>query len=66
VNNMKNQRGRRKKGYIRVYSSVPLLVNTSIEKEADRRGLDKSDIIREVLIEKFSQGDGATDLENSS
>jgi len=63
---MKNQRGRRKKGYIPVYSSVPLPVNSSIEEEAGRRGLDKSDIIREVLIEKFGQDDRATDLRNSS
>ena len=59
---MKKQRGRRKKGYIRVYSSVPLATNNSMEEEANRRGLDKSDIIREVLIEKFGQGDGETNL----
>ncbi len=54
---MKNQRGRRKKGYIKIYSSVPSPTHTSIEQEAGRRGLDLASIIREVLIEKFGQED---------
>lgn len=60
--NMKKQRGRRRKGYIKIYSSVPLPTYSSIEQEADRRGLDMADIIREVLIEKFGQEDRAEKL----
>jgi len=56
---MKNQRGRRKKGYTKIYSSVPSQTYTSIEQEANRRGLDMAGIIREVLIEKFGQEDRA-------
>jgi len=54
---MKNKRGPRKKDFSKIYSSVPIPTYNSIEKEADRRGLDISDIVREVLIEKFGQGD---------
>ena len=53
---MNNRRGRKKRGYTKIYSSIPPLTYTSIEKEANRRGLDISDIIREILMERFGQG----------
>jgi len=53
----KNQPGRRKKGYTKIYSSVPSSTYSSIEQEAERRGLDIADVIREVLIERFGQGE---------
>ena len=50
---MRSKLGRRKKGYVPIYSTVPPPINAFIEREAERRGLDKADIIREALIEKF-------------
>ena len=50
---MNNKRGRKKKGYIRISSSVPPSTYSAIEQRAEGRGLDIAAIIREALIEKF-------------
>jgi len=50
---MINKRGRKKKGYTKIYSSVPLSTYNTIEQQAEGRGLDIAAIIREALIEKF-------------
>jgi hypothetical protein len=47
-----NQANRRK--FEKVYSSVPKDVKKAIKQEADRRGLQMSDVVREVLMEKYS------------
>lgn len=47
------RQGRRKKGYIKVYSSIPPETDAKIRAEAARRGLDKADVIRGVLMEKY-------------
>ncbi len=54
---MNQPRGRRKKDHKKVYSSVPPSTHASLSKEATRRGLDVSDVIRETLIERFGQGE---------
>jgi len=46
---------RKKEGYVKVYSSVPTEIDARIRGEATRRGLNKADLIREALIEKFGQ-----------
>jgi DNA polymerase III delta subunit len=43
-----------KKRFEKVYSSIPKDVKRVIKKEADRRGLQMSDVVREVLMEKYS------------
>ena len=45
--------GRRKRPFQKVYSSVPADVKEAIRVEADRRGLQISDVIRELLMEKY-------------
>lgn len=50
---MYRSRGRKKKGYAKIYSSVPPEIDDIMRREATRRGLDKADLIREVLMEKF-------------
>ena len=47
------RQGRRKKGYVKVYSSIPPETDAKIQAESARRGLDKADVIREILIEKY-------------
>lgn len=42
-----------KRPFEKVYSSVPKDVKKSIQAEANRRGLQMSDVIREALIEKY-------------
>ena len=37
----------------RVYSSVPSEVKGAIIEKADRRGLQISDVIRELLMERY-------------
>jgi len=41
----------------KVYSSVPKDIKEAIEEEADSRGLQVSDVIRELLIERFGNRD---------
>ncbi len=48
--------GKSKRPFEKVYSSVPPDVKEAIRAEADRRGLQTSDIIREVLMEKYGKG----------
>lgn len=48
------RQGRRKKGYVKVYSSIPPETDAKIQAEAARRGLDKADVIRGALIEKYA------------
>ena len=38
-----------------VYSSVPTEVKEAIQEEADRRGLQVSDVIKELLMEKYAE-----------
>jgi hypothetical protein len=52
---MNNKRGRKKKDYIKVFSSIPPSTHRFIEQNADSRGLDIAAIIRETLIEKFGK-----------
>jgi len=54
---MNIKRGRKKKDYIKVFSSVPPSTHRLIEQNADSRGLDMATIIRETLIEKFGKDD---------
>ncbi len=54
---MNNKRGRKKKGYTKIFSSVPPSTHRFIEQNADSRGLDMAAIIREALIEKFGKED---------
>lgn len=50
---MNNKRGRKKKGYTKIFSSVPPSIYKTIEQQAEGRGLDIAAIIREALMEKF-------------
>jgi len=43
----------RKQPFKKVYSSVPSEVKEAIREEADRRGLQISDVIRELLMERY-------------
>jgi len=43
----------RKQPFKKVYSSVPPEVKEAIREEADRRGLQISDVIRELLMERY-------------
>ncbi|MFQ5874962.1 MAG: ribbon-helix-helix protein, CopG family [Dehalococcoidia bacterium] len=47
-------RQRRKRPFDKVYSSVPREVKEAIQEEADRRGLQISDVVRELLMEKYA------------
>jgi len=42
-----------KRPFEKVYSSIPSDVKDTLRLEADRRGLQVSDVIREVLMEKY-------------
>ena len=46
-------RQRLKRPFEKVYSSVPTEVKEVLQQEADRRGLQVSDVIRELLMEKY-------------
>lgn len=48
-------RQRLKRPFEKVYSSVPREVKEAIQEEADRRGLQVSDVIRELLMERYGQ-----------
>jgi len=48
----------------KIYSSVPSYVKTAIREEADRRGLQLSDVVRELLMEKY--GDQARESAGST
>jgi len=47
------RKGKTKRQFEKVYSSVPPEVKEAIKTEAERRGLQVSDVIREVLMEKY-------------
>ena len=49
---MKKQR-QYKRPFEKVYSSIPSDVKDTLRQEADRRGLQVSDVIREVVMEKY-------------
>ena len=49
------RKGKTKRRFEKVYSSVPLEVKEAIKAEADRRGLQQSDVVRELLMEKFGK-----------
>ena len=46
-------RQRLRRPFDKVYSSVPGEVKEAIQEETDRRGLQVSDVIRELLMERF-------------
>lgn len=43
----------RRRPFEKVYSSIPEDVKEAIKEEADRRGLQIADVIREILIERY-------------
>ncbi len=43
-----------KQRFEKVYSSIPKDVKKAIKEEADRRGLQMSDVVREVLMKKYA------------
>jgi DNA polymerase III delta subunit len=47
-----------KRPFLKVYSSVPPDVKEVIRSEAERRGLQMSDVIRELLMEKYGNQTG--------
>jgi len=49
---MKKQR-QYKRPFEKVYSSIPRDVKDTLREEADRRGLQVSDVVREALMEKY-------------
>jgi len=49
------KRGRPKRQFDKVYSSVPPAIKEAIRTEADRRGLQISDVIRELLMETYGK-----------
>ena len=49
------RKGKAKRRFEKVYSSVPPEVKDAIKAEADRRGLQLSDVVRELLMEKFGK-----------
>lgn len=49
------RKGKTKRKFEKVYSSVPPEVKDAIKAEADRRGLQQSDVVRELLMEKFGK-----------
>lgn len=53
MNNVAIKRGRKKKDFIKISSSVPPSTYKIIEQNAEKRGLEIAAIIRESLIEKF-------------
>ena len=57
-------RQRLKRPFEKLYSSVPGEVKAAIQEEADRRGLQVSDVIRELLMEKYGE-DSRQDVKDS-
>ena len=53
---MRKQQGKRP--FLKVYSSVPPDVKDAIRSEAERRGFQISDVIRELLMEKYGKQTG--------
>ena len=49
------KRGRPKRQFDKVYSGVPPAIKEAIRTEADRRGLQISDVIRELLMETYGK-----------
>ena len=47
-----------KRPFLKVYSSVPSDVKEAMRSEAERRGLQISDVIRELLMEKYGNKTG--------
>jgi len=43
-----------KRRFEKIYSSIPMDVKKAIKEEAERRGLQLSDVVREVLIKKYA------------
>lgn len=43
-----------KRPFEKVYSSIPKDVKEALRAEADRRGLQISDVVRELLMEKYA------------
>ena len=58
------RKGKTKRQFEKVYSSVPPEVKEAIKAEAERRGLQLSDVVRELLMEKF--GDNSQKSRRSS
>ncbi len=59
------RKGKAKRQFEKVYSSVPPEIKEAIKAEADRRGLQQSDVVRELLMEKFGQ-EGRKSVRSSS
>lgn len=59
------RKGKTRRQFEKVYSSVPPEVKGAIKAEADRRGLQLSDVVRELLMEKFGK-DSQKPLRSSS
>lgn len=56
-----------KRPFEKVYSSVPEEIKAAIRDEADRRGVQVSDVIRELLMERFADWQaGEADRASSS
>jgi len=49
------RKGKAKRQFEKVYSSVPPEVKEAIKAEADRRGLQLSDVVRELLMGKYGK-----------
>jgi len=49
------RKGKTKRPFEKVYSSVPPDVKEEIKAEAERRGLQLSDVVRELLMERFGE-----------
>jgi len=49
------RKGKSKRQFEKVYSSVPHEIKEAIRAEAARRGLQISDVIRELLMEKYGK-----------
>lgn len=54
-----------KRPFEKVYSSVPADVKEKIMAEADSRGLQLSDVIRELLMEKYGNRSQKSDRGSS-
>ena len=59
------RKGKAKRQFEKVYSSVPPEIKEAIKAEADRRGLQLSDVVRELLMEKYGQ-EGRKSVRSSS
>jgi hypothetical protein len=49
------RKGKAKRRFEKVYTSVPPEIKEAIQAEADRRGLQQSDVVRELLMERFGK-----------